>query len=627
MAQTATHAILFTDLVDSTELLSRIGPEAMERVRHEHFRLMREAIADHHGREIKTVGDAFMVVCDTASAGVSCAVAMRAAQRNGREQKLHQVEMRVGVSFGETDEDGNDYFGQPVIEASRLCAQANGGQVLVSDLVRTLAGGRGGHNYRSVGDLELKGLRDAVATSEVLFELPREAPFRARPPFVGRAGEFSQLRERLSLAESGHGGVVMLAGEAGIGKTRTIEEFRDEARGRGARVISGRCFEGDWAPPYGPFAEALAELAASASPDELRDDMSYGAPPLARLVPAIAAAVPGVGEPAPLGPNEEQFRILDAVSQLLLAQAKRRPTVLVLDDLHWADAASRAMLVHCARYTRGSRLLILGAYRDVEVDRQHPLAETLLQVGRETEYQRIALAGLDEAGVDELIAGIAEQRASPAFVKAISDETEGNPFFVRETILYLVEEGRLVHDDGRWRRTVDIEELGIPESVRQVVGRRLSRLSGSTNQLLSAASAFSGGFRFDIAAAGAGLDEDAALDAVDQALEAQLIRRTPAPDAYEFTHALIRHTLYSEINPSRQVRLHRRLAEALEASLPSSEEPGTGSRRGRKRRRQRPPRSPTSTTAARPCPGPNEACRGRSRRRTKPRRDTHGDRW
>jgi class 3 adenylate cyclase/tetratricopeptide (TPR) repeat protein len=561
-----TKAILFTDLVGSTELLARIGQPAMEGVRREHFRLMREAIAETGGREIKTVGDAFMVAFDSASEAVRCGVAMQVRQRTtGRLQRTNGVAMRVGISFGEVDDDASDLFGLPVIEAGRLCAACAGGQVLISDLARALARSAGA-TFQGVGALDLKGLPEPLPASEVLYELRKAEPFLATTPFVGRDAEVGKLREKLTQAKSGSGALVMLVGEPGIGKTRVIEELSVEAREGGVTVIAGRCFEGDWAPPFGPFVEAVTALAQIARPEELRADMGYGGPPLARLALAIAEVLPDIGEPAPLAPNEEQFRILDAVSQLLLATAKRAPVLLVLDDLHWADGGTLAMLRHVARFLKGSRILVLGAYRDVELDRQHPLGEALAQLRRESEYERILLRGLDEAGVGQLLSAIAEQDVQAPFVKAISDETDGNPFFIRETLLHLVEEGKLVQEDGAWRSAAgSIEELGIPEGVRQVIGRRLSRLGDSANRLLTAASAFSGPFPFGLAASGAGIPDADALDAVDVALTAQLIRSAGVAETYEFTHALIRHTLYSEMNPSRQVRLHRKLAEAMEA--------------------------------------------------------------
>ncbi|HUI26739.1 MAG TPA: hypothetical protein VL403_11710, partial [Candidatus Kryptonia bacterium] len=251
----------------------------------------------------------------------------------------------------------------------------------------------------------------------------------------------------------------------------------------------------------------------------------------------------------------------------LIALSARAPVVLVLEDLHWADKGTIAMLRHVARFAARHRLLIVGNYRDVELGRQHPLAAALGGLARETSYDRLSLKGLDHRDVESLLAAIAGEQAPAAFVDALSAETNGNPFFIREVLLHLVEEGTIFQQDGHWVARVRIDQMGIPEGVRQVIGRRLARLSDPANRLLTTAAAFSGVFPFPIAAAVAGLDDAAALDAIDEALDAQLVKPGGRPDSYEFTHALIRHTLYGELSPSRQVRLHRQLAEAVERAV------------------------------------------------------------
>jgi len=252
------------------------------------------------------------------------------------------------------------------------------------------------------------------------------------------------------------------------------------------------------------------------------------------------------------------------VSQFLIALSQRAPIVLVLDDLHWSDRGTVAMLRHVARFVATNRVLLVGAYRDVELDRQHPLSDALAALRREADYDRMLLRGLDEDDVGRLLSSISEQDVPAAFVKAISDEADGNPFFLREILQHLVEEAKISRQDGQWTAKFSIAEMGIPEGVRQVIGRRLSHLSDAANKLLSAASALNGAFCIDVLAGVAGLDELAALDAVDEALAAQLLRSAGDPDVCDFTHALIRHTLYAELSPPRQVRLHRAVAETME---------------------------------------------------------------
>jgi predicted ATPase len=244
--------------------------------------------------------------------------------------------------------------------------------------------------------------------------------------------------------------------------------------------------------------------------------------------------------------------------------SRRTPVVLVLDDLHWVDGGTLVLLRHLARFLRGHRVLLLGAYRDVELDRKHPLGDVLVGLRREVELEQIVLSGLDPGGVSELLETIARHEVPTNFVEAITAETGGNPFFLREVLLHLLEEGKVERAAGRFTSRFSIAELGIPEGVRQVIERRLSRLSDEANRLLAAASASGGAVRFDGTAAVTDLDEGKALDALDEALEAQILRATGDPEVYDFTHALIRHTLYAELSPAREVRLHRRLAEEME---------------------------------------------------------------
>jgi len=358
----------------------------------------------------------------------------------------------------------------------------------------------------------------------------------------------------------------MLVGEPGIGKTRTAEEFAEVARGKGATVLWGRCFEGEWAPPYGPFSQALAEYVHNAEPDALRNDLGRNASPIARLIPALREKLSDIEEPVSLQPDEERFRLLDAVSQFLISVSQRAPVVLVLDDLHWADAGTVAMLRHVARFAPQNHVLIVGAYRDAELDPQHPLADALAALRGEAEYERISLKGLDHAQVGELLTTITEHDVPTAFVWAISAETDGNPFFIREILVHLAEEGKMYDEHGRWTSNLSVAEMGIPEGVREVIGRRLSRLSDGCNRMLTPVSTMSGGFTWAVLRAVCDADEAVLLDALDEALRAQVLqeRGDGAAVMYDFTHALIRHTLYEGMSAPRRVLLHREIGDALE---------------------------------------------------------------
>ena len=426
------------------------------------------------------------------------------------------------------------------------------------------------------------------------------------PGFVGRTSEQGQLAAALDRTIGGAGSLTMVVGEPGIGKTRLLEQFAAHARSAGARVLVGRCYDGDWAPPFSPFVEAIKQYATTASPQRLRAHLSADAGVLARIVPALRERLPNIAEPPAIPAEGERYRLLEAVSDTLGRLAAKRPLVLVLDDLHWADKGTITMLQQVARTSSAQRVLVLGAYRDVELDRTHPLADALAGLRREKHFERIALRGLDRAEVAELLDTIAEQDVPTPLAEAIARETDGNPFFIKEVLLHLVEEGKIVQSDGAWTSKLSIAEMGIPEGVREVIGRRLSRVSETCGRMLTVASALTAGFSWDAlkaisavtsgeAGVGASLVEGSPrraapadeasfaltretvtetrlLDALDQALGAQLIVERER-GRYDFTHALIRHTLYEELSTPRRVLLHRQIGEALEQLYAADIEP------------------------------------------------------
>ena len=556
--------ILFTDLVGSTELLARAGDEEAQRIFRAHHDLLAKTAAAHGGEEVKWLGDGLMVAFPSAGDAVRCAVAMQ--QASHRPVHGESLSIRVGLNAGEALRETSDYFGTAVVIARRLCDRADGGQILCTETVVGLLAGRSEFSFSEVGKLELKGVPEPVATREVRYDVDPALGVAWRTDFFGRDDELRRLSGRWSEAVTGRGGLVMLAGEPGIGKTRLTTEVADRARDEGALVLWGHCLETEWSPPYAPFAEALDAQVAASEVEKLRADLGAGAGTVAQLVPRIRQVLPDIPEPVPVQPDEERFRLLDAVAQFLVARSRRDPVLLCLDDLHWADAGTTLMIRHLARSAVGQRLLIVGTYRDAEVDRTHPLTDALAALRREVEYDRIDLRGLDVEGVGGLVAAFAEHEVSPSFVEAVSEETDGNPFFVRELIRYLIEAGTVYRGpDGRWTSGRPIREVGLPAGVREVIGRRLSRLSDTARHLLSAASAFEGPFGFEAVAAAAGLDDMQALDALDEALAAQLVQPVNgAGELHVFAHALIRHTIYSDLSTPRRTRLHRRVAEVLE---------------------------------------------------------------
>ncbi|MDP9238021.1 MAG: AAA family ATPase [Chloroflexota bacterium] len=422
--------------------------------------------------------------------------------------------------------------------------------------------------------LELQRVNDALsAGSAVPSEQAQRGDLRGVDwgRFVGRREELDQLRHALDEAFSERGSVALIAGEPGIGKTRLAQEFAVYARLKGAQVLTGRCDEGGASLPYRPFVEALRQYVRRRPDTEVRSELGTGAPEIAALVSDIRQRFPDLPEPPKLEGDAERLRLFDSITQFLRNASAAAPLALFLDDLHWADKSSLLLLRHLAREVSSDRVLLLGTYRDVELVPTHPLVDAIAALRREPSHQRVLLRGLPEVDVVELLATLEPSEEAAAVREALAvmlfRETDGNPFFIREVLSHLVEEGKIYRTGGRWTSdATSMTQLGIPEGVREVIGRRLSRLSEGCQKLLTTSSAMTGGFSWLVLQAVTGEDEATVLDLLDEALAAQLIaeRKTDQSGTFDFTHALIRHTLYDGLTRPRRMLLHQRIAEALE---------------------------------------------------------------
>jgi DNA-binding SARP family transcriptional activator len=414
---------------------------------------------------------------------------------------------------------------------------------------------------------ELRRLHQAILRQapELAWHPRQPAQAKGGREYFGRAREMSRLQARFEEAVAGQGGVVLVAGEPGIGKSHALRQLADAARARAAVVLAGRCVEGEWAPPFLPFAEAIAGYGELVSPRQLQADLGLGGQALARIAPRLYELLPELPAPPALQPDEERFRLLDAAAQFLAAVSARAAVLLVLDDLQWADAGMAMMMRHVARSCGQRRVLMAGAYRTTEVMTHDPLADVLGAMQAEAECTVILLRALGAEAIGQLVAAEAGTPVSPSLATAIAAHTGGNPFFAKEMIRHLLEE-RALGEDSSGALEASLPLVAVPEGVRQVLARRCARLSARANRLAEAASGFAGPFLFPVAAAVAGLGDRAALAALDELLAAGLIRPGHARERYEFAHALARQAIYDRLSPSRQARMHRRLAQALESA-------------------------------------------------------------
>jgi DNA-binding SARP family transcriptional activator len=372
---------------------------------------------------------------------------------------------------------------------------------------------------------ETRALVEQVRAGAAQIDAPPAAPDVAAivrragaGAFVGRAAPFARLEAAYERARAGERRLLLVGGEPGIGKTRLMAELCARAHAAGATVRFGRCFE-EAVAPYQPFVEALGPAWPDATPT---GDDAAGA----------------------------RWRLFEAVDAALSGRDDG-PVVLALDDLHWADRGSLLLLAHLVRAPRRAALLVVGTYRESELSRTHPLAATLGDLRREGLYERVALGGLGPDDVAALVRDRLGADAADDLAARLHEETAGNPFFVEEVVLHLREAGA---------------DAGIPESVREVLGRRLSRLGDSANRVLQAAAVV--GRDFDLGLlerldALAGVD---VLEAVEEAARAQLLREDGTrPGRFGFAHALVCETVYEELSLTRRVRLHGAVADALEA--------------------------------------------------------------
>ena len=396
-----------------------------------------------------------------------------------------------------------------------------------------------------------------------------QRPAAAADELVGRDDQLAALEGVLAGARDGRGRVVLVAGEPGIGKTRLAEEAARRAAAAGIQVAWGRCHEGDGPPALWPWAHVVRQLTAELAPGQLAAMLGPSAAWLGPLMPELAGPARPAGPPPLADLGAARFQLNQAVAGLLRRLADTRPLLVVVDDLHWADAPSLSLLAFLAADLKDASLVVLGTYRDVEVVPGRPLADTLGALAREPVVERISLGGLDRAGVARLVGRTIGGRPAEPLVQAVADRCGGNPFFITELLRLLQSERRLAAPDAAVAARREV-----PVGVRDVLRARLARLPAQTATLLMVAAVAGRGFDLDLIEAVTGLDDEPALDAAEAAVLAGLVLEDDrAAGRYRFAHALVRETIYEDISRARRARLHARVADALVATRSAEPEP------------------------------------------------------
>jgi DNA-binding SARP family transcriptional activator len=431
---------------------------------------------------------------------------------------------------------------------------------------RTLVEELGIEPSRELHDLHQAILRQDPGLEHVERVAP-EAAAQERRAFVGRERELAELMAGLDEVVAGRGRLFLLQGEPGIGKSALADELASYASRRGASVLVGRCWEAGGAPPYWPWTQSLRTYMRRSEAGAVRRQLGAHAAEVAQIVPELRELFPGFPTPEPVESEAARFRLFDATASFLRNVGIGRPVVLVFDDLHAADEPSLLLLRYVASTLADSRILIVGTFRDLDPTVQDPLESTLAELSREPITRRLPLTGLSEPEVGRLAELTADTAPSKEFVADLYAETDGNPLFVAEIVRLLAAEGRL--EAGR------AVGIPVPETIREVIGRRLRRLSGECRRVLSLASLF--GREFGLVALERVADYrgiDRLLAVLDEAITARVVEEIPgAVGRLRFGHALTRDSLYEEIPATHRARLHRRVAEVLEALYVGNPEP------------------------------------------------------
>ena len=417
---------------------------------------------------------------------------------------------------------------------------------------------------RELRDLERRILAqdpelDVAAPADVCADVDRPAP--PQPRLIGREREMAELLTLLDGALAGRGAMAVVAGEPGIGKSRLGEALAAAAQERGAHVLVGRCWEAGGAPPYWPWVQALRSHLRECDRAALRERVGPEVADLVAILPELGELVGDVELSEERDPERARFRLFEAATSFLRGAASERPLTLFLDDLHAADAPSLLLLRFVAGQLTGLPLLLLGFYRDTEAPPM--LTEALADLSREPAVHRISLSGLDRPDTARLLEATMGRAPRDELADRIHAETEGNPLFAAEI-------GRLLSSEG-WE---DGRRLPIPHGVSEAIGRRLQRRSEECRGVLALASVAGREFALDVLGHASGLSEDELFRALDEAAEARLVGGVPgAAGRLRFSHILVRDVLYEGLPPTRRLRMHREMGDALRTVYAENLEP------------------------------------------------------
>jgi hypothetical protein len=430
--------------------------------------------------------------------------------------------------------------------------------------------------YQSASELfqALKSVKEEAEAGPAFVGMPTEEKAAEKMPtpeprwaqaLVDREQEIRILRARLDAALRGEGSLVFITGEAGIGKTRLAYELRSYAKLRGAQCLMSKGGEREGAVPYQPWSDIIKEYARWAPPLLVFKAVGTFATELVKLVPDLGEKLGTIPSSAPAPSVQQHVRLYEAVTQFFVNISKEVPLVLFLDDLQWLDDASMALLHHMARAINAEHLLVVGAYRDLELDDQRSLSRSVAEINRERLSSTLPLKRLAFDHVLQMIRQTFGEKVPDELPDLIYGKTEGNPFFVEEVLRSLVEEGAVYPVEKGWG-VKDLSQVHVPRGIKEVLGKRLECLDEACCHVLSAAAVIGREFSFPMLREVTGLGENELIDIIDKCLQARLVvaRHILGEEVYAFADTQLRDVLYEDISPIRRRRQHMKVGEAVE---------------------------------------------------------------